>query len=99
MVPTRYPYTPCWENENKAFVGGGPVPHPELLYLQGCGEQGAWIHCVLCFGWPHGDLTTSWRGISLSKRFCVLWLFFCLFVNILFMCVSVPGLSYSMQDI
>ena len=29
----------------------------------------------------------SWRGISLSKRFCVLWLFFCLFVNILFMFV------------
>ena len=44
MGLTRYPFTPCWVNENKAFVGGGPVPHPELLYLQGCGEQGAWIH-------------------------------------------------------
>ena len=77
-APPTTPFTPCWENESKVFGGGGSVPHPELLYLQGCGEQGAWVHCVLCFGWPHGDLPTSWKGISLSKRFHMLWFFVCL---------------------
>ena len=40
MSPTATPSPPSWENESKAFVGGGSVPHPELLYLQGVGSRG-----------------------------------------------------------